>query len=993
MGLTLHLYNGRLDPVDFALKAGTVINEQLNETRDSGTAIIRVKGYHLDIQPFDYVVIDGTSCGYEIEPRTFVVDSFSEAKVGYDAEEEYEITISLFSQMKEMERVTCPSRAITAPADGTSRSVLYYLDEFLDEYAPKHRIVDPQDATKVILANAWKLAVETQERFAFVDCPEFQWNNPTLAEVVTDLMQVADCIPTIKGNYIHFIDLKKTNGPVYSPDRLIATRQQNSNDYNQTLTMNLKNAIGSKPTRIVEFTSFRNRTESVQTTSNLQIITQKPIYAIKSIKAIVRERYSDPQYAEKRITTLDLTGNVKEQDAYNVLDPTTSGDFGAASYYPTAKRERQIANAYYKRGGNVIEGWSKQFQLALGAQTAIEFIIDHEMMAEQGHWINADGIDYRDIMFSVEYETLAELTVSVGRKLPLRNSHTASFDNQGSSYVDLNQQGIFEYAKANRLGNRIVELSGTFFAESDVPSVGQTYEGSIIFSTEAQYFDDCILFHGYATDDYVLANYFVAVRAKRRSWAIASGSEALTRHENAKYYLEFSHRRKKEVMGNYELRNDAAAAFLSPLYDRFNDDAIKLCAFQTRGGTIGSSFLPSAGYYIVDCSAEAVGMSLCFSFQFTDNYSAGSKIEEQTLDNNTKRLVNKMLPYADDRGEFSRYDVQFMSYYDPADDAFIWPSVYVDTAGAFMDDGFVPFQQETMWSDMVQKARAKPYSPSIVSSQVELTLSRQAHKDNREIFGATLQVEFCADDPKIIIPRRFVDKQKYIRADQYPVAGLKLIAATYVQGASQLPEPSEKYVGVGFLVNPNYPGYAPRFVYYSCRQTGDVAYEWRASELQEGEKLVYIEGYRRTQSDAGIGVAGWGRRLRVYEYGFNADGDPSIYDEKLAVRAVLVDEPLTDEAGEIDSPSFTSYNVAVNKHGDQAEINVATALRAEARRTNAAAWALIDSDNKVILGVNLTEDRNVREFSLWLNILKIRSSRVSRSIAERQVIEGTIAVD
>ena len=39
------------------------------------------------------------------------------------------------------------------------------------------------------------------------ECPEMQWNAPTLREVLTDLMMVKDCIPVVKNNVIDFIDL------------------------------------------------------------------------------------------------------------------------------------------------------------------------------------------------------------------------------------------------------------------------------------------------------------------------------------------------------------------------------------------------------------------------------------------------------------------------------------------------------------------------------------------------------------------------------------------------------------------------------------------------------------------------------------------------------------------------------------------------------------------------------------------------------------------
>ena len=387
-------------------------------------------------------------------------------------------------------------------------------------------------------------------------------------------------------------------------------------------------------------------------------------------------------------------------------------------------------------------------------------------------------------------------------------------------------------------------------------------------------------------------------------------------------------------------------------------------------------------------------MSIVFSIQFTDNYSAGVKQITQTLDNNTVQRINKILPYADSHGEFFACTATFLSYYDPADGDFIWPRVYADTAGAYFDNGFVPFVQDYMWNDMKAKGMERPYSPSIATSEPELDVKAEFHKDNREIFGMTFQIEFCADEPSIVISRRFVDMQRYVHPIEYQVASMKKLASAVPIGASQLPTPSDKYVGVGYLVNPNYPSAANRYVYYRTRlrSGSETNYEWYSSNLSQNEKLAVLVGYERSLSsaDSSIGVAGFANRVRVYEYAVDDDGRPLVYDSIVTARAVALDHELDEDMGVIDDSEFTSAILTATSYGKQVSIDIPTNFINGARAVEAKSWAVVDEDYNFLFGVNLKTRANP-EFSIWLNFLRTRGEGVSESIEERQVVSGTIS--
>lgn len=991
MAITAYLYNGKTQLATIVPKNGFVYRDEYNETRDSSTLVFRIKGRHADIEPFDFVIITGSVRGNPIAAKSFVVDSYNEEQVGFGDSEEYEITLNLFSQMKEMERVALPNLSITSLADGTSRFVIQYIRQYISEYAPKYK-VQSQSPVGCVYANAWTISNEVAQRFASVRCPEFFWNKPTLAEVITDLMQVDDCIPVIKNNELGLIDLRRTYGEIDKTKIVGATRGMSSNDYNQNLVMNMQNAIGTNPTRIVEFASFRNESEGVLTTDNLQIVTQKPIYNIKRIAVAFRDKYYNDATRENeyRITMIDLTNHIKEKNEYDVLDPTAYGMEG--DEYERIASTHQISNVYYKRGGNTIDGWSKTWNLILGERTTLYFMLDHLLQYQQGHHFDnhtIDDLDFRDLMFIVEYETIAEATLAIGRKLPLRNPHTASFDNQGSSYVDVDQQSIFEYAKANRLANKIISLNAVYHDDADVPELGQTYEGSIIFSREIQYFDDSIIFHAYATEHYVLLNYFVSIRAKRRSWAIASGNEALTRHENSKYYAEFSFGGKRDYFAPYEFNSfgkNIAKELLSPLYRFYNDETIKFAAFRSMDSNTEEQFPDvqnAVPYYVIECSSEAAGMSVSLTIQFADNYSAGLAMKKT---GDTR--ANNLMPYANRYGEFTSYDAVYLSDYDPADGDFVWPVYYVGKNGNFNDSGFVPFDDQSVWDAMVLKGRQKPLSTNIETSGKQFGISRFTHKDNREIIALTTQFEFCADSDRIIINRRFIDTQKYAYANPVGFSGLPMLADSSFRAVSSLPAASAKYKTIGFIVASG----GVRSYYLAAESNG--AYSWAGTAISANTLFAVLEGYEQSASATNADLIGYGRKITVMRYendlSLNALVDCEFIARAVACRVPIDDKTETIAAGNIigTSPAITIGQTTPTYN--RCYIELSQFFRELCEDSHAKSWAITDASNNVLLGVNIDENAGAEQFTLWLNVLKSRDDKIVESIANRQTLVGSI---
>lgn len=986
MAFKAYLYNGGSEPVELEPRNGLVYKEEYNETRDSATIVVRSKE-HIDVEPFDYVIIEGDVRGNAIVPKAMDVDSVSEDQTSFGDDPSYDTTISLFSETKELERVTLPNLSITMRKGETPRSVAFYIERYLNQYAPLYKVTTMSSFS---YEKAWILPQSVIDRFSSVDCPEFSWNKPTLYEVLTDLMQVDDCIPVIHDHTIGFIDLKERKGEADDSGFFRVVRGQSSQDYNQNLTVNMQNAISNRPVNMVDYISMRNEGEAILTSDNMQLITQKPIYEINKVTAIVLYSYETGsvgnRHYEHYFMELDITQSVKEKMAYDVLSPIPveiggSNPYEARENFAQLAQTHQIANVWFTRGGRFIEGFGKDFQFYNRTEIAIQYILRGTIGITDVFTDAFNYGDYRDIMFKVEYTSLGEINVNIGKNSPLRNPHMAVFDNQGSSYVDIGQQSLFEYAKANRLANKIIEINGTYTDESDVPELAETYDGSVIFSRELQFQDDIILFHAYATENYVLSNFFTSVRAKRRSWAIASGKEALTRHENAKLYIEFSRHRKTDstltTMWSGHFDSEGPETLLSPLYKRYNDDSVKLAAIYTVGEVDATTYpnvaSSSTARFVLDCQASATGMSLSFSVQFADNYSAGEKI---TIDGNG-RYINNILPYADANGEFSRIDVRLLSYSDPADGEFVWGGYRLSGSNIVQSYETHSGVSNFDFRDIrYEKARLKPVSTALGNSDSAFYLSGPMKKDQREVVAITIQAEYCSDSPNIIVKDRFVAMHHLVSGSQESYSGLRKLASKAIMGPSTLPSASDltstKYTNVGFL----YRETLTSPIQYATISTAESAMVWQFDSVADGEKFAVMEGYHESSDNVAsrvVIIMVSGASIFKYEpfyYVFGclrrlSDSDDSVpYSDSIVFDQSSSNASITD-AGQ------SSCRI----YWDRAELY--------------QSWGFCDANRKILLIFNnRTGDTTTQKRTVYVNLMQSRDATVRKSIAERHIVDS-----
>lgn len=765
----------------YDIKDGFLIKEEFNETLDSATIQFNTYAGELEAVPFDDLVI--TDDNNKITRKPFLVDTYDDEIYSFGSDfssDSHSYVMNLFSETKLLERITLPSCSVTQPitAGATKKTVWDEIRRFCVTYLPKIKIYD--NYTGFHYSNEFELDSILETKFNSIICPEFQWNEPTLREVLNDLMSTLDCIVVVKNKIISCYSLIDKGNPIDTTKLTLSKKSITSADYCGELTINMQNAIGKDVTRVCEKKGLRSVTGEL-TTDNALFITQQPIYNIKSCKI------SYFYFGNARATyhkEVDITDFIVEKDVYDVASAARYAPYGdsipndwnpTAEQVETAKGYRHYL-LYYKRGSNTIEGWGETMKTSsspaatavphigwicailnkIGTGTAGASFCCTEVSSEK---------DIRGIHVDLIYETISGHSMHVGKYLPTEHPDNRIFDNQSNSYVDVNHQSIFEYAKVNRLGNKLRLIQGEYFNESDIPEIGDYIGDEILFSREIIYYDDILYFKGYLIANYILRDYFTGVRAKKRSWQLAKESEALTRADVVKIYAEFSFARKTDDI--YYIDNNLGVANLpywlcNGLIGHTYGISPKYCAIHTVSSL---PIMQQDTYLQLDLDKEIQGMSLCFNFKAMDN----AQVDYYNIYNEDDNVfLSGIYKYCDSNGEFLTMNIIFSNtvndLYFPEDGDYWYMIPNPD------DPGHNPSEGEIIMKTVLSEVNVMTAIPYNMYSVVFGVGSLWIEKDNREIIQSHLQFEYCSDTPDIIVKPGIIEHSSLIDDNTHTVS-------------------------------------------------------------------------------------------------------------------------------------------------------------------------------------------------------------------------------
>lgn len=749
----------------YFIQWSSLLTDNLNEQVDSFDLQIKHLDSKIDIEPLDEVIIysedENFSDTSEVindvtyYTRFYLVDKYQSRQITASNDTKYNYSLSLINEIKALEGIPLPSLKITQLKGTAKRTIYYYLEQYLKEYGTKIRV-------KINNVVSWQpkysFSPLVEQRFN-IECPEMQWNAPTLRQVFNDLMMVDDCIPTMSNDVISFIDLSEEKSQINQTGINYVDESGSSDDYINELKIELKNVMQSEQdgvnnsNEVCEYIGFRNDGVSVINTDNIQIETMNPILEIKQVIMCFPIAYISPKSEPNKVHMYveeDITDLIYERAEWQVL-PTL---YKVNVNNTTDLGKYQNTSLYFDRQNNIISGFNtltvdRLFLIKqehpliyyLNQYLGMKYYDTAEVLFDDDTGLALADFtidDIKAVMFKIKYKTTASNAMLVSKTIEPSNKR-AIVDNQTNSYVDAYAQGILEYMKANRLGNRLKVINARYNNDqyAQMGQLGQTYQGSIIFKREVMYNKDFAVVNYYATDNYVLKDYFTGVKAKIRSWKIVDGSEALERHDILKYYMEFDYVAHNEDTPNLSVAN----YFLTP----FKVGGVKLMNKNVVQFSVSATTVyPSATeYYQLDFVTRISGNSILFTFGMKDNYAVAKYIDT-SITEDVGGLPTQFYRYVDSNGEN------------------IGGNFYLNNE---ITNTGIP-NEFTKITDLNVLYNIQAPKPKVGYSQLgseKMLFSWNLHKDNSEITRLTTQFEFSTNSTDIVIGSQFLKLQQCIR--------------------------------------------------------------------------------------------------------------------------------------------------------------------------------------------------------------------------------------
>lgn len=669
------------------------------------------------------------------------------------------------------------------------RSIYHYLSQYVEEYSTTIR----KQSKNGVLTQKFALSDEVRNKFGEIICPEMQWNNPTLRQVINDLMMIKDCIPVIRDyGVIDFIDLSVTDStPVDMKYINFINSHRSGAEYISELHMELKNVLQSNVDNInnvitvTEYITLRAKSGHEITTDNLELKVRFPIYEIENVSvcgSITGEiKEEGDRITRKWWSEVNITPYIYEKKEFDVLNiKYIKPPFGMIEYKDIGKY--QNSSFYYSRGSQTIENLFLKTQTKVGFLTFEGMLIRSVFLkctlvnlnlSDDYDFSKIDDNDFVSYTYKITYKTPASCLFRASKNGS--NNKRITIDNQTNSYIDPYSQGLLEYMKANRTGNEQKTAAARYdLAHLDkIAKLGQTIDGAIIYKREISFHRDYAVVNYSMTPNYVLKDYYTGIRAKIRSWKIADSNDALERHDLRKFYVCLSDKNRVDDITLSNISNCDNAWFFTSFIWRIGGEQdgnykVQLTKFGLFQYNIreNNAFFPTNGYYSLDLSSRIVGMSLCFTLGFYDNYIVGTAITHKVYNDSNviESRWQEDLKYTDTNGEFEKY-MFFLSDKINNTNGFQIPinALYYEKKDGVKQ----PIIDKSQFYDpLIKNADLFPFTKASNVDKYYFSVVFPFHKDNSEITRGTVQFEMLSDNINMYyLGNAFMLWQQTLRTD------------------------------------------------------------------------------------------------------------------------------------------------------------------------------------------------------------------------------------
>lgn len=261
--------------------------------------------------------------------KFMAVDSMVETEVNM-IDHIYRYEIKLMNCIKIFEKIQCPNLMVTHSLVDGSKTIYEYIDAYMKLYCPKIKMTE--DGVNWHYDYMFDWSQLNIRKFNKV-CADLQFNEPTLREVLTQLMLQVDCIPTCDYRTLGFIDFREkptTFNPTYRCNKVESLA---SDSYNTSLTISPTQVLDSGNKVVTEQVGFRDRTNAILSQlSNLQIETRFPIYHIEKVELVYagsqliptpenQHYYTIYSPSHSELANYPVLSVVSEYDSYHNYNP------------------------------------------------------------------------------------------------------------------------------------------------------------------------------------------------------------------------------------------------------------------------------------------------------------------------------------------------------------------------------------------------------------------------------------------------------------------------------------------------------------------------------------------------------------------------------------------------------------------------------------------------------------------------------------------------
>ncbi len=666
-----------INDIERALKPGFSTIDYKNDKLNTALVIIPQTA-EFAIEPMDeaYIVDGATTRYYYVSTIRRKITTFTPTRL-------WNYEIGLISPTIYLQRVILPNRGVTQRFRSVKLSIFEKMQQYISVYAP-----------------TLTLSAELQTKTENVDCPDLQWTQPTLFEVFNDLLKTVNAVVSMPTyTTVSYLDLAERGSAVDTTILNNMEVYQSVDEYASKLEIDAKNAVYPETNiQTFELLVLKTTQGELMTVDNAELILAKPIYSIDKLEV---ELYDNGVISE------DITSHVAEKKIYNGYKASNTLDLITELDY---KRNA----IWYEEGKNIIGGFGYNEEGLLGINTRIA--INNIITVEAGLSpieLNADSIF--TMGFHVWYTSSEDVKFRVESD---KTNYSVMINNQDTSHVDLQALARNNQDIANRIGNPMATIYGKVATRALLPELSDTMDDYVITSITVRHNVDDYEFTCDLTENYIMENMFTAIKNKKRYQQFESSQQAFLSEHITEYDVL--------VTTSYDSNYSDFEEFLTQIAKTNYRVKVIIANVLFDDNTVENLILNHSAHWL---GTNAVRLNV----KMDDNYSAGIRLEKETVFLVASRYSAQYTPYVDANGEFKA--IELLLYKD-----FENPN-FTGSLAALRAEALDRARQYPLVTDGLSL-----YADDIIFD----TNLLYRYKDNREITSETLQFYFKPSDDVII---------------------------------------------------------------------------------------------------------------------------------------------------------------------------------------------------------------------------------------------------